>query len=85
MAKVNRSVARDPGLRLQNLQLLVTRIKHFYLTTLQQLIITSLPNISVISHSPDLGELQESLSLLDSYRGISLSWLSLKISMGSDF
>lgn len=54
MAKVNRSVARDPGLRLQNLQLLITRIRHFYLTTLQQLIITSLPNISVISHSPDL-------------------------------
>ena len=56
MSKVNRSVARDPALRMQNLQLLVSRIKHFYLTSLQQLVITSLPNISVICHTPESGQ-----------------------------
>ncbi len=58
MSKVNRSVSRDPALRLQNLQLLVNRIKHFYLTRLQQLVITTLPNITVISHTPEGGKQQ---------------------------
>ena len=55
MSKVNRSVANDHAARLQNLQLLVTRIKHFYLTALQQLIITGLPRIAVISADPSDG------------------------------
>jgi len=55
MNKVNRSVGRDLALRMQNLQLLVMRIKHFYLTYLQQLVISTLPNISVICHSPESG------------------------------
>lgn len=55
MSKVNRSVTNDPAARMQNLQLLVNRIKHFYLTALQQLIITSLPKIAVISMNPHDG------------------------------
>ena len=56
MSKVNRSVSNDPAARIQNLQLLVNRIKHFYLTDLQQLIITPLPKIGDISADPHLGE-----------------------------
>ena len=56
MSKVNRSVSSDPAARTQNLQLLVNRIKHFYLTDLQQLIITPLPKIGDISANPHLGE-----------------------------
>ena len=56
MSKVNRSVSRDPALRIQNLQLLVQRIKHFYLTSLQQLVITPLPKISSIAYEPDSGK-----------------------------
>ena len=56
MAKVNRSVSREPAVRMQNLQLLIRNIKHFYLTQLQQLVITGLPNITNIAHSPDSGE-----------------------------
>ena len=61
MMKVNRSVSREPALRMQNLQLLIRNIKHFYLTQLQQLVITGLPNITHIAHSPETGK---SLSLL---------------------
>ena len=57
MSKVNLSVGHDPALRMQNLQLLVVRIKHFYLTYLQQLVISTLPNVSAICHSPDSGKL----------------------------
>jgi len=68
MNKVNRSVGRDLALRMQNLQLLVMRIKHFYLTYLQQLVISTLPNISVICHTPEsdysLDELDRLLVLL---------------------
>ncbi len=55
MTKVNRSVAHDQGLRMQNLQLLVERIRNFYLTNMQQLIIGSLPNIVSICSSPESG------------------------------
>ena len=57
MSKVNLSVGHDPSLRMQNLQLLVVRVKHFYLTYLQQLVISTLPNVSAICHSPDSGKL----------------------------
>lgn len=56
MSKVNRSVSNDPAARIQNLQLLVNRIKHFYLTDLQQLIITPLPKIGDICANPREGE-----------------------------
>lgn len=56
MTKVNRSVSREPALRMQNLQLLIRNIKHFYLTQLQQLVITALPNITQIAHCPDTGK-----------------------------
>jgi hypothetical protein len=68
MSKVNRSVSNDPAARIQNLQLLVNRIKHFYLTDLQQLIITPLPKIGDISADPhldsSLDELEKLLVLL---------------------
>ena len=55
MTKVNRSVAHDQGLRMQNLQLLVERIRSFYLNNMQQLVIGSLPNIVSICNSPESG------------------------------
>lgn len=55
MSKVNRSVQMDIALSLQNLQLLIQRIKHFYLTSVQQLVISNLPNISSICYDPEGG------------------------------
>ena len=55
MSKVNRSVTLDLALCLQNFQLLVQRIKHFYLTSVQQLVICNLPNISSICYDPESG------------------------------
>ena len=45
-----------PSLRMQNLQLLIRNVKHFYLTQLQQLVITGLPNITHIAHCPETGK-----------------------------
>ena len=55
MTRVNRSVGGDISLRLQNLQLVVNSILHFYLTSQQQLVLAPLPDISAIAHSPDSG------------------------------
>ena len=41
---------------MQNLQLLIRNIEHFYLTQLQQLVITALPNITHIAHYPETGK-----------------------------
>ncbi len=59
MTKVHRSVSHDQGLRMENLQLLVERIKNFYFINMQQLIITSLPNIVSICSSPASGRERE--------------------------
>ena len=56
MSRVQRSVCGNPTMRMQNLQLAVNCLKHFYLTTQQQLILVPLPDVTLIAHEPDGGE-----------------------------
>ena len=56
MSRVQRSVCGNHAMRLQNLQLAVNCLKHFYLTTQQQLILVPLPDVTLIAHEPDGGE-----------------------------
>ena len=56
MTRVNRTVNNDISLRLHNLQLAVNCVVHFYLTSQQQLVLTSLPDISCIAHEPTSGK-----------------------------
>lgn len=67
MTRVNRTVGGDVSLRLHNLQLAVNCVVHFYLTTQQQLILSSLPDISCIAHDPFSG-----LSIYSSFLLLSL-------------
>ena len=55
MTRVNRSVGGDTSLRLQNLQLVVNSILHFYLSSQQQLVLAPLPDIDTIAHKPESG------------------------------
>jgi len=55
MTQVARSVSNDQGLRMQNLLLLVSRVRNYYLTNMQQLIIGSLPDIVSICTAPESG------------------------------
>ncbi|XP_065919238.1 girdin-like isoform X2 [Dysidea avara] len=68
MSKVNRTIDDDLQLRLQNLQLLLQRILHFYENSLQFLVITPLPNVTVISQEPEgdysLDEMEKLMMLL---------------------
>ena len=57
MSRVNHRVGEDVQLRLQNLHLAANYVHHFYYTVLKQLIITALPDVVVIAHSPSSGEL----------------------------
>ena len=56
MTTVNRTVNNDISLRLHNLQLAVNYVLHFYLTSQQQLVLTSLPDISCIANEPTSGK-----------------------------
>jgi flagellar biosynthesis/type III secretory pathway chaperone len=68
MTRVNRTVGGDISLRLHNLQLAVNGVVHFYLTSQQQLILSSLPDIVTIAHKPtsekSLDELERFMILL---------------------
>ena len=59
---------------MQNLQLLIRNIKHFYLTQLQQLVITGLPNITHIAHSPESGKWMPALMCDKKRNKITLLW-----------
>ncbi|XP_019849313.1 PREDICTED: girdin-like [Amphimedon queenslandica] len=68
MTRVNRSVGGDISLRLQNLQLVVNSILHFYLNSQQQLVLAPLPDVDTIAHKPEseksLDELERLIILL---------------------
>ncbi|XP_015712308.1 girdin isoform X14 [Coturnix japonica] len=49
---VNKRVNNDESLRIQNLCILVKKIKYFYQECLQQLIMMALPNVLVIGRNP---------------------------------
>lgn len=56
MSRVAQAVCDEPSLRLQNLQLVVNCVKHFYMLSQKQLVITSLPEVTEIAHEPAGGE-----------------------------
>ena len=56
LSRVAQAVCDEPTLRLQNLQLVVNCIKHFYMVSQKQLVITSLPEVSEIAHDPAGGK-----------------------------
>ncbi|XP_052532522.1 girdin isoform X11 [Tympanuchus pallidicinctus] len=49
---VNKRVNNDESLRIQNLSILVKKIKYFYQECLQQLIMMALPNVLTIGRNP---------------------------------
>ncbi|XP_025005202.1 girdin isoform X9 [Gallus gallus] len=49
---VNKRVNNDESLRIQNLCILVKKIKYFYQECLQQLIVMALPNVLIIGRNP---------------------------------
>ncbi|XP_072189776.1 girdin isoform X3 [Excalfactoria chinensis] len=49
---VNKRVNNDESLRIQNLCILVKKIKYFYQECLQQLIMMALPNVLIIGRNP---------------------------------
>ncbi|XP_031453734.1 girdin isoform X11 [Phasianus colchicus] len=49
---VNKRVNNDESLRIQNLCILVKKIKYFYQECLQQLILMALPNVLIIGRNP---------------------------------
>ncbi|XP_048791153.1 girdin isoform X5 [Lagopus muta] len=49
---VNKRVNNDESLRIQNLSILVKKIKYFYQECLQQLIMMALPNVLIIGRNP---------------------------------
>ncbi|CAN9509953.1 unnamed protein product [Ophioblennius macclurei] len=61
-------VSRDPGQRVQNLNFLIQKIKIYYLDNLRQLIMTPLPNVSLLGRTPyceqSLDEMKKLLLLL---------------------
>ncbi|XP_035993139.1 girdin isoform X4 [Fundulus heteroclitus] len=76
MAKINPSTApqgsnkvcRDPGQRIQNLNVLVQRIRSYYLDNLRQLILVPLPDVLLLGKNPyceqSLEEMKKLLLLL---------------------
>ncbi|KAM4594544.1 LOW QUALITY PROTEIN: girdin-like [Fundulus diaphanus] len=76
MAKINPSTApqgstkvcRDPGQRIQNLNVLVQRIRSYYLDNLRQLILIPLPDVLLLGKNPyceqSLEEMKKLLLLL---------------------
>ncbi|XP_062864217.1 girdin-like isoform X3 [Trichomycterus rosablanca] len=66
--RVNKKVNNDPVLRVQNLSILIQRIKAYYQETLQQLVMMPLPNVLVLGRTPltehGLAEVKKLLLLL---------------------
>ncbi|KAK1792807.1 hypothetical protein P4O66_012717, partial [Electrophorus voltai] len=66
--RVSKKVNNDPVLRVQNLSILIRRIKAYYQETLQQLVTMPLPNVLVLGRTPlteqGLGEVKKLLLLL---------------------
>ncbi|XP_035386243.1 girdin isoform X2 [Electrophorus electricus] len=66
--RVSKKVNNDPVLRVQNLSILIRRIKTYYQETLQQLVTMPLPNVLVLGRTPlteqGLGEVKKLLLLL---------------------
>ena len=56
LTRVKRNVNGDVSSRLQNLQLAVNSMTHFYITAQQQLVLAALPEISSIAHEPTSGQ-----------------------------
>ncbi|XP_037388976.1 girdin isoform X5 [Pygocentrus nattereri] len=50
--RVTKKVNNDPVLRVQNLSILIRRIKAYYQETLQQLVMMPLPNVLVLGRTP---------------------------------
>ncbi|XP_048830257.1 protein Daple isoform X2 [Brienomyrus brachyistius] len=50
--RANKNVNNDVNLRIQNLNILIRRIKSYYQENLQQLIVMNLPNVLAISKDP---------------------------------
>ncbi|XP_066507725.1 girdin isoform X2 [Hoplias malabaricus] len=50
--RVNKKVNNDPVLRIQNLSILIRRVKAYYQETLQQLVTMPLPNVLVLGRNP---------------------------------
>uniref|UniRef100_A0A3B4DQL4 HOOK N-terminal domain-containing protein n=1 Tax=Pygocentrus nattereri TaxID=42514 RepID=A0A3B4DQL4_PYGNA len=53
--RVTKKVNNDPVLRVQNLSILIRRIKAYYQETLQQLVMMPLPNVLVLGRTPLTG------------------------------
>ncbi len=77
LSRVAQAVCDEPTLRLQNLQLVVNCIKHFYMVAQKQLVITSLPEVAEIAHDPAGGMYGITLLLIDQLHYYSTSYSCL--------
>ncbi|XP_069049458.1 protein Daple isoform X1 [Lepisosteus oculatus] len=62
--RMNKHINNDVNLRIQNLNILVRHIKHYYQETLQQLIVMNLPNVLMIGKDPLTGKSMEEMKRL---------------------